>query len=654
MHDGGVAMRLGVGLLLVAGAVWPAGAAAGVKISEGRIAPSGLALVSGKMPKAHRVAAKAYVLSADKHYSASDVLLGAGPVHAKKGLFKAWISPPGDMATGKRYLLACAKAKPSKSTCWSVGAVAVHGAPAAVTATATLDSGRARDAVIDTQGGSVSATAADGTKFTVTVPSETTYGIDLKLTPVTTLTPASAAGTLIDGVMIEPVGGAPPGSTLEIDTHGTPPSNASVVGWGGLDPAVAAFPLPVPASRHIKIALVELGGYAVTRPASAGSPRAPLACAPVRGLQAAGSRPVVQCSEIAQRIEQQAQSLSKELAAARQDELSGKRASPALESAFKAAAEANAGAVEGEMNRILDAPPTDEGAAEVEVLIPYELGIQRQVQLSGLGSDDLAGSAVLAKALQYFLNLARSHCSQANADSNDVAGWGWDVFALARQFGLVGKSGLANQSVEAWKQCLLRARFEVDSTDDTTDDNGLLTVHVTVSADHALIHAQTSNSFAGFEFVSDPVTLTYASADATPDPSGLLESAAIASSGGDLHLSPSGPTAQRRVRCDKTGHFHIEHDVKLWLNLPDIWQDTQTVNWTFVGGTPGSENGGAAGSAWGAFFVHGSKQLGLPVDDSTKVPVVRTSPPPCPTSSLGVPCYGVNATFLARSMPAGG
>src|SRR5947208_5850328 len=87
--------------------------AATVKVTHGRAAPGGFAQITVKAhPKP-----KALVLSKDRRFGASDLVIGLRAGKAKRGRLGAWIALPTGAAPGSYTVLGCRKAKPSAASC---------------------------------------------------------------------------------------------------------------------------------------------------------------------------------------------------------------------------------------------------------------------------------------------------------------------------------------------------------------------------------------------------------------------------------------------------------------------------------------------------------------------------------------------------------
>lgn len=180
-----------VALLAAAGAV-SAQAAQAVTVKAGHLAPSGVAELAGKLPKAVKFQPKSYALSHTGRFSAASTLLDSTPQKAAKGRFLAWVGLRDDASTGHFTLLGCKAARPSRSGCKPLGTAAVGAAPRIPAAMATLDTAHVGSATFGIQGGALTVTGADGTTYTLNFPEHGGYSETVTMTPVTGLTPASA------------------------------------------------------------------------------------------------------------------------------------------------------------------------------------------------------------------------------------------------------------------------------------------------------------------------------------------------------------------------------------------------------------------------------------------------------------------------------
>ena len=131
----------------------------------------------------------------------------------------------------------------------------------------TLDQSRAASATISTQGGSLAATAADGTRFTLTVPAGALLSDeDITMIPVAAIKQIPLSGGLRAAVQLQPEGLrllAP--ATLTIDaTQPLSSSGQKPIGFGyhGNGDEFHLFPTVISGS-HVELKLMHFSGYGV-------------------------------------------------------------------------------------------------------------------------------------------------------------------------------------------------------------------------------------------------------------------------------------------------------------------------------------------------------------------------------------------------------
>jgi hypothetical protein len=335
-------------------------------------------------------------------------------------------------------------------------------------------------------------------------------------------------------------------------------------------------------------------------------------------------------------------------------ERAGKTPAGSTQTALRVADEALQQELDAETAAILKQPPSDEGAAELEVLVEQAIGVERQGELGGWGNNGIL--ARFAAVSRYVLNLARAHCTRAS-DSNEVVAWAYTAFHLQRQFDLLGIDGGNNEALATFQRCMLRARFELDVTDDSVASGDDLDMHVKVSAAHVPVKVVPVQTFVGVMLSSDPANLTYsASSVSVNSPFSLAESATIKTTGGTVKLKPTTLDPVTRVRCDKDRRLHLEYTVHLWLLPFETWMDTQTVTKSFSGGSTFDVPGlAAASAAWGETYDLHSPSFSLLTDGKTTETRDSGGDKRCkPPGSSDPNChYSYSATFLARALPAG-
>ncbi|APW39880.1 hypothetical protein RD110_23935 [Rhodoferax koreense] len=134
-------------------------------------------------------------------------------------------------------------------------------------ATLAADTARSVTQTVSPTGGTVTATGADGTVFTLTVPADAmVQAIDITMTPLSSVSVPGLATGAGYGVQLGPEGA----SFLDFVTLTiTPPAGASApierqipIGWSGADNTVSLAALD-PAAREVKLKLMHFSGYAL-------------------------------------------------------------------------------------------------------------------------------------------------------------------------------------------------------------------------------------------------------------------------------------------------------------------------------------------------------------------------------------------------------
>ena len=469
-------------------------------------------------------------------------------------------------------------------------------------ATPQLDRAHATSGTIGNAAGSVSLTTADGTTFVLHVPQHATPFEPVTMTGVTALTPASAVGRLVTGVDIEPQDVAPLGTTLEI-RRSSWPRGARAVMFGGSDPSGGAVPLPGRLDADTTIPVTGFGGYGVAVPAGAVASAARVPCSrAVAHAAAAGSRPLLSCIAIAEKW----RSLADTGAKAGGD--------PGLLSAIYAAA---AQAVAGEMAQVLSQPPSDAGAAELEVLLPYGIGLQRQVELGGFPAALLAPlDAQLVKAFDYQIKLIQSVCQGSGRHPSGVyLDYYRQTFAVERQRQLMGVPAPDFQALLA--ACIDKVRLELNGRVEATVDHqsgGGWTSHV-VETVTATIKGDKAKG--GLE--SDKAALKFDTAKATADPgfAAIGGTATMTSEAGKLEPDIVNAWVVRKVRCDKDRHFVVDRTVFLDINTLGLWDDHEQVQLAVNGNPAGQEPDAVAAIAWGQDYHSRGQRITMQLDKDT-------------------------------------
>lgn len=148
-----------------------------------------LAKSGGKLKlTAKGTGATAFLLSADRRRGKGDLSLGSRTLRRPKT--KLTLRVPRRTALGAYYVLACSPPKSSRCKA-AKSRIAVTARPRPARVRPQLDTARVAAADVGRGGGSVTATGADGTRFTLTIPA----GALLDPTNVS-LTPLTSAGKL--------------------------------------------------------------------------------------------------------------------------------------------------------------------------------------------------------------------------------------------------------------------------------------------------------------------------------------------------------------------------------------------------------------------------------------------------------------------------
>jgi hypothetical protein len=630
----------------------PNTAMASVKVTAGTLAVSGTAQVAGALARTHHVAVHALVLSADVRYGAGDQTLTAVFAKKPKGSFQAWVSLRDDQATGKFQLLACSTASPSQRSCWPAGSVRVAAPVVAPVATPVL-SGTSADLQVHWLGGSTSLTAPDGTTYTLNVPRNGVLSYeDLTMTLVSALSPASAAGTLRDGVMVSPVGAAPVGATLTITPSKKIPASARLVAFGGVDPSGGVFQLPMPLLKTVTIRLSALGGYGIVTGSVLRSRPANAACE-ASTLRARGSRPLTSCLSFAERFQQMSKAVEKELGAARQSTLLGQEPPPSFDGLLSNVLEVASLTVEREMSQIEQSPPTDEGLAALQVMMPYELGIQRQAELLGVPVPSSFGD-VANGLIDYANRLLRQKCSSPGASSIDLMVWSRRSLDIARSLYRWGRESEINGALAVGEQCFKRVRLYVDVTADATGGDADARATVSATAKQTLVTGSDPNAVFPNLLWGPRNALSYKSSTASLGPVLSLlpgESVQVTQNAGTIQLGGVGFSADYHIRCDMNRQFQVDKKVTIFFLTDGVWADTQTQ--VFSGTFSATRTAGMIAGAWGMKYPQGTGQwLKVTLDPYNSVDTQTVSGNGTINDGFNTP-WALNLSFTL-SDPGGG
>lgn len=206
------------------------------------------------------------LLSTNTRYDKADRRLGRRTLKKSKSTLK--LAVPRGTALGAYHVLACAPPakKGAKPRCRaSKQRIAVMPKPKPASVTPQADAGRAASAPIGRGGGTVTATGADGTTYTLTLPAGALLDpATITVTPVASIANLPAGATAARAVQIEPAGRRllKP-ATLTIG--GTAPPPAKTLTGFGFQPGGAQFHL-VPASlegQSATLRIFELQGHGI-------------------------------------------------------------------------------------------------------------------------------------------------------------------------------------------------------------------------------------------------------------------------------------------------------------------------------------------------------------------------------------------------------
>jgi hypothetical protein len=562
------------GLALLA----PGPAASAVKIGLGRLAPDGVARVSASLPRGKRFRPASIVLSKNARFGTGDVKLGSSKAKGTR-TFRVWVSLPDEIAPGSYKMLACRRAKPSAGGCVAVGSVTVHKPLAIPVATPERDASHVATGAFGLQGGTLDLVGADGTDFKLTVPVHSVPDLSVTMTAVTALNPARAVGRLVTGVMIEPLGTAPPGTTLTIHRPSWP-AHASTVAFGGADPSGGAFPLAVKVGTTTTIPLTSFGGYGVAVSTSGGRAAQSVPCTrPGPKHFDAGRRPLMSCYTEAERIRALGQTAFKAAQAGQVGE---------AELAF----EATANDVNAEIDAIIGQDPTYEAAASLIAMQQMADSIERQATLLGYG-EAAAGLALGGGRLaKYQYKLAKSVCFLPGSRPSGIyIAALFDVISAERNAELNGLEGFPDLQT-VLSRCSQRILIRFTAHDDATTDTGgqfgfgAWTGHVIIDEDFAI------RGTPDLRLDPDPPgtavpSLNFTEASSTADPAfaALGGSVQTISAIGDFNLTSIAATAKTDISCDKNRKLQIKREYSININSFDLWNDAEQIQ-LFINGIP--------------------------------------------------------------------
>ena len=545
-----------------------------VKIDRGRLAPDRVARLSASLPHGKRFRPASIVLSKDAHFGAGDVNLGSSKATGTRS-FRVWVSLPDSIAPGGYRVLACRRAKPSAAGCVAVGSVTVHKPAAIPAATPVRDASHAATGAFGLQGGSLDLVAADGTTFELTVPVHSVPNLSVTMTAVTALNPARAVGSLVAGVMIEPLGTAPPGTTLTIH-RASWPAHASAVAFGGVDPSGGAFPLALKVGTTTTIPVTSFGGYGVTVPSSGGRAAQSVPCTRPKHFDS-GRRRLMSCYTEAERLRAMAEPALELLQNGKAKE---------AEKIFEAVANEQS----KEIDQVIGQDPTYENAAMLELATRFAAEALRQAELNQFEGAAATLRGQVVKLVEYKYKLVKSVCSGARRQPSGIY--------IAAYFDAI----YANKYAQLYSQpfpdiftvagsCLERVLIQFTAHDDATTDVGssgfaAWTGHVVIDENFAIRGTR--------DLTLDPdppgsamPSLSFTEASSTADPAfaALGGSVQTISAIGIFNLTSIAPAAKTDISCDKNRKLQIKREYWIDINSFDLWNDAEQIQ-LFVNGIP--------------------------------------------------------------------
>ncbi len=470
------------------------------------------------------------------------------------------------------------------------------------------------------------------------------------MTPVMALSPASAVGKLVDGVMITPVTEAPTGTTLEIKRSSAPPASARAVGFGGIDPPGGAFDLPVIASTDTTLSVSTFGGYGIAAPATrhvASDRVTPVPCQrPTRASSAdVHARASAEAPMLISCVSQAAR--DQNLTRAQLDAWAANPPGVQREVATNAVFESVSEPILDEMRQVLDAKPTEEGVAELEQLNVLGADVLRDAQLAGVDPEVTQGvHDGLYAAAAYHCKLIKSICQGPQQPSSDIfVSYLYEAIASGQQMELMGAAPDDIASVTL--ACANRIKFQLDvSNDATVDRTGGWTSHVVITDSASVTSAD-------LQFHAAGTTLSYQQASSKADPSFAASggSATMVSENGTLALAGMEVLATRHPRCDINGKFFIERHTYLFLNSAALWDDQQQVQLAENGQTGGLPPApeAVASIAWLQDYAPKSPRFQL---EFSKPPFTRQDSGSCvQVSGDGCTTFSYNASIKLTALP---
>ena len=321
--------------------------------------------------------------------------------------------------------------------------------------------------------------------------------------------------------------------------------------------------------------------------------------------------------------------------------LSGAAKLAAIYAAFETAAEP----IADEMLGIINAPPTDVGAAELEQLSILGGALFRQSQLSGVPDQVMSRlHAALRAVAEYNYNLVRKVCLKAGSQPSDIyISYLQDALATARDLELL--SSPPSDIASVIMTCANRIKLQLVSTDDATvDHSGQWTDHVAMTDTATITSANLQLSASNTTF-----TFTTAQSQAGPSFIAIGGSTTMTSETGTLHPEPLAVSATRRVHCDRNRTLTVERHTYLAIDPPGIWGDRENVKVSDNGVTLPTEPEQAADVAWAQDYPPKSPQLKLEIGGD---PFARSDSGMCSGAVSGDYCttFAYNASLTATAL----
>jgi len=407
-------------------------------------------------------------LSKDGKVSADDAQLAPlfvpsiAPKKRGRAVLYVFVQPARQQGT---RLLACVKRASKLTQCVSSAPLRVSSERPLPVSVATSDDPLRTSATLDQSGGSLTATGADGTRFTLAVPAGALSApTAVTLTPVKTLVTSPSLGALVAGVIAEPEGLIVPGATLEIALPGPAPPLAEPVGFG--QGSSNAYRMPELVTRNTTLPVLLLGGYAIVDGAGStgkGTPGIARACAAARTA-------AVECGNDSF-YARFSQTIAEALALARKEAQSNPTALNVNEFTNLAAELWNRmlDVYRESAERLLAKSPAD--GQELEAAqIGMELGAIEQ-SLAIMGIEANASLDWRSRLQARVLAIVKARCGRQGRQPADQIRDAWLVARAGRSNALLGGSDeFTQEAFAAADACLRATRFELDFSDLVTVD----------------------------------------------------------------------------------------------------------------------------------------------------------------------------------------